>query len=320
MPFELKSEDMQGRLIPAAPVPMDGEGRVHVAALQRYIDHIATQPVGGVAVWAHTGRGLHLSDEQRAQVLEAWRAGMGPGRVVIAAAGPALRADGPDRVVSSARAMARAAADLGADALLVYPPTVYGRRPDRDSLVLDYHEAIAREGLPLIVFYLYEAAGGLPYSEALLAALLSRDEVIGIKVATLDSVMTFQDIAALLAANAPTKRLISGEDRFLGYSLLCGADAALIGLGAVCPAPQVELLAAHLAGDADRFLALCRRVDDFGRHIFAAPMEGYVGRLLACLALQGVIPWDAANDPWGAPLVAGEIDRLRACLERVCGL
>ena len=67
--------------------------------------------------------------------------------------------------------------------------------------------------------------------------------MLGIKVATLDSVMTFQDVARLIRRQAPDKVLITGEDRFLGYSLMCGAEAALIGMGAACTTLQSRALA-----------------------------------------------------------------------------
>jgi len=127
--------------------------------------------------------------------------------------------------------MARQALDLGADAVLVHPPTAFRDRPDRDALIVAYHATIAEVGLPLILFYLYAEAGGVRYGTETLSRLLERPEVLGIKVATLDSVITFQDLASLIEAVAPGKVLISGEDRFLGYSLMCGARAALIGMG-----------------------------------------------------------------------------------------
>ena len=48
---------------------------------------------------------------------------------------------------------------------------------------------MASVGLPLILFYLYEAAGGVSYSPELLDELLTSPQVIGIKMATLDSVI-----------------------------------------------------------------------------------------------------------------------------------
>ena len=77
--------------------------------------------------------------------------------------------------------------------------------------------------------------------------LLALPNVIGIKMATLDSVMTYQDVARHIQSRHPDKLLITGEDRFLGYSLRRGAQAALIGMGAVCTDLQAELMRAHFA-------------------------------------------------------------------------
>ncbi|MEO6807636.1 MAG: dihydrodipicolinate synthase family protein, partial [Isosphaeraceae bacterium] len=256
----LSAQYLRGQLFPAVPVPMTADGRIHADGQRRYVAHLAAQPIGGVAVWAHTGRGLLLTETQREQVLTAWRVGLGTDRVLIASAGAGAQAKDFDALCLDARRMARQAADLGADAVLVHPPGLLKGHLDQAQLVLDYHEAVAEAGLPLILFFLYEAAGGLTYSAEVLETLLNRPEVLGVKVATLDSVMTFQDIAALIQSRAPSKVLISGEDRFLGYSFMAGAEAALVGMGAACASMQVDLLQAHQKGDAERFLALNRWV------------------------------------------------------------
>ena len=136
--------------------------------------------------------------------------------------------------------------------------------------------------------------------------------MLGIKVATLDSVMTFQDIATRLRA-LPGKLLITGEDRFLGYSVLLGAEAALIGMGAALPDLQAELLQARDNGDWSRFVELSALCDEFARVTFRAPMEGYVRRMLWAAAADGAIPRDACDDPWGPALPdheRGEVERV----------
>jgi 4-hydroxy-tetrahydrodipicolinate synthase len=308
---------IEGRLIPAVPVPFDGDGRVHDVGLERYAAWMAAQPIGGVAVWAHTGRGLLLGEEDGARVLSVWRRILPAGTTLVAATGARADRRDPNEVFAAVRSMARRAAELGADALLVHPPTAFRGLADRDALILDYHSAAAEAGLPLLLFYLYEAAGGISYAPGVLANLLARDEVLGVKIATLDSVMMFQDITRLVAVATPEKLIITGEDRFLGYSLMCGARAALIGMAAACTGIQAGLLRAHVDGDAPRFLALSRAVDDLAQHTFIAPMEGYIRRMLWCLAIQGVIPEGAAHDPWGPTPGPGEYDRLAACLRRL---
>jgi 4-hydroxy-tetrahydrodipicolinate synthase len=125
---------------------------------------------------------------------------------------------------------------------------------------------------------------------------MSLPNVIGIKVATLDSVMTFQRIAAVMRAHTD-KLLITGEDRFLGYSLMMGARAALIGMGAALTDIQAELISAKTCGDEHAFSRLSAQVDAFSQVTFVAPMEGYIRRI--------------CDDPWGPALPAGERDRVR---------
>jgi 4-hydroxy-tetrahydrodipicolinate synthase len=313
----LQSSDLHGALIAAVPVPFDASAKIDVRAQEVYARWMAQQPIEGVAVWAHTGRGLYLSEAQRAVVLACWRRSVIPPRIVIAAAGGSPGVADPVQVIVSARSMARQALDLGADAVLVHPPTAFRDRPDRDALILDYHAAIADAGLPLILFYLYEEAGGVRYATGVLSKLLARGEVLGIKVATLDSVVTFQDLARLIETAAPEKVLITGEDRFLGYSLMCGAQAALIGMGAACTSLQAALLRSFRSGPADVFLRVNRLVDELARHTFRAPMEGYIQRMLWCLVHQGVLSAEAAHDPWGPPLDPAEFTSLGLCLQRI---
>jgi len=275
---------LDGALIPAVPVPF--RGRLLAEDAQRaYAAWMADQPVAGVAVWAHTGRGPRLSADERRLVLSTWRAAL-PDRVIVAGAG--------------SLEMAREAKAGGADALLAFP-----RRADP----VGYHAALGRE-LPVIAFYLYETAGGVPYDDATLDAILALPAIVGIKVATLDSVVTFQRVAAVVRRHRD-KLLITGEDRFLGYSLMMGARAALIGMGAALTDLQAALLRAWTTQDHPTFHALTSLLDAFASTTFAFPVDGYVRRMLWALAAEGVIPDDACDDPWGPALDPAERDAVR---------
>lgn len=54
-------ERLANGLIAATPVPFDEMGKLHEAGHESYLRHMACQPIAGVAVWAHTGRGLMLT-------------------------------------------------------------------------------------------------------------------------------------------------------------------------------------------------------------------------------------------------------------------
>jgi 4-hydroxy-tetrahydrodipicolinate synthase len=287
-------ERLDGGLIPAVPVPFRGD-ELAASAQRAYAEAMARRPIAGVAVWAHTGRGPHLSDVQRRDVLELWRELL-PDRVVVAGA----------RDIGTAIAARRGRAD----ALLAFP--------QRDDPV-GYHQRLSRE-LPTLAFYLYEAAGGVDYDDDTLHRILELPGVVGIKVATLDSVMTYQRIAAVLRSH-PDKLLVTGEDRFLGYSVMMGARAALVGMGAACTELQVELLRAARERAWERFVRLSEACDALAQATFTAPMEGYVRRMMWAAAAEGLLPDDACDDPWGPALdpseratVAEAVRRARAAL------
>lgn len=271
-------------MVPAVPVPFRGR-RLHTEALDRYTRWMASQPIAGVAVGVHTGRGRHLDRDTRRHVLAAWRAAL-PQRIIIAGAWDEATAD--------------EARELGADGLLLFA--------DAHDPV-GYHDRLSR-ALPVIAFYLYEAAGGVAYNDDTLHAILSLAGVVGIKVATLDSVMTFQRIATLMRRH-PGKLLITGEDRFLGYSLLMGARAALIGMGAALTDIQAALLSSAARGEWARFVELSARCDRLGEATFRPPMEGYIRRMMWAAAEDGVLPDDACDDPWGPDLPPSDRDLVR---------
>src|SRR5215467_5177603 len=99
-----------GGLVPAAPVMFDREHRFHERAHESYVSFMSSQPIAGVAVWAHTGRGLLLDDETARRVMRQWRQALA-GKPLIAGVGARNSQDS----TSATLAMAHAAADYGAD-------------------------------------------------------------------------------------------------------------------------------------------------------------------------------------------------------------
>lgn len=289
-------ERLRHRLIPAVPVPFTEERVIHHESHVRLAGYMADMPIGGVAVWAHTGRGMMMSTEERAEVLTHWRESL-PDSIIIAGAG--------------SLGMAEHAKSLGADALLCHPPHVHSHSEgEAENAILEYHRELASVGLPLILFYLYEAAGGIAYSQHLLRQLLALPHVIGIKIATLDSVMTFQSLAQFIKSQFPHKLLITGEDRFFGYSLMMGSDAALVGMGTALTAMQAEMMQAFYSQRFEEFHYRSQFVDRFAMATFTDPMEGYISRMLYALAWAGIVSKKAIYDPWAPAIREEDFERV----------
>jgi len=179
-------------LIPAVPVPFGTSGEIAQSAQEQYIAYMAGQPIAGVAVWAHTGRGLLLTEQQRIQVLHSWRDGLPSDKILIAGVGcnrqsTAIVTDALD----SALRMATTAIENGAQALLAYPPTHLRNSINLDALALEYHQELASLGAPVI---LVVDARGQSHSVAALLHGLPEWAVTATLVRENQPVLTVSDI------------------------------------------------------------------------------------------------------------------------------
>lgn len=311
MNFKEVQEKIIGDILPAVPVPLLENGEIHLESQKNYVKWMNEQPVNAVAIWAHTGRGLNLSKEQRAVVFNEWRNGLDEEKLILCGVGAKL-VDGisDEEYIQEAVDMAQEAKDLGANLIMQYAPTLFRGREDQDEMILRYHKEIAKVGLPMVAFYLYEAAGGVTYSLELLREIFKIENIIAIKMATLDSVMTYQDVSNMIKEENSDVALITGEDRMFGYTMMRGAKGALIGLSSIYTKLQKNMVNAYFDEDYKTFIEKSEIVDNLAEHTFYAPMEGYIERVLYILAKKGIIAMEAANDPFGPGVEDHERNRI----------
>lgn len=293
-------ERIKHEILPAVPVPFFKDRTIDIESQKKYIEWMNKQPVNAVAIWAHTGRGLFLTKEQRELVFNNWRKGLDEEKIILCGVG-ANKSDEitDEEYIREAVEMAKHAKELGAEIIMPYAPTLFRGRTDQDEMIIKYHESIKEVDLPMILFYLYEAAGGITYSNEVLRKLFTIDNVVGIKMATLDSVMTYQDVSNLIDKEYKDVSLITGEDRMFGYTVMRGATGALIGLSSVYTKLQKDMLTSYFDKDYEQFIEKSYLVDRLAEHTFYQPMEGYIERVLYILAEKGIIDQDSANDPYG---------------------
>ncbi len=161
---------------------------------------------------------------------------------------PDLKAKGKSAIVHvgdtfqrSAVELAEHAASLGADAVASIPPRTGWKQ------IGDYYRALAKAGLPVIVYYI-PGVTGMTASLPELMGILEIDGVCGIK---------------MRKQAAPDKIVYSGFDELLLYGLLSGADG-LIGTWANLFAPMyIKMYALVKAKRHDDALALQSRFSAF---------------------------------------------------------
>jgi 4-hydroxy-tetrahydrodipicolinate synthase len=269
-------------LIPATVLPMTADGSIDEPALRSYIAWVVEQGPVALAINVDTGEGPHLTHDEKVRILRIVRE-VTDIPIVAGLAGPST-----DAAVRQATEFGAA----GADALLMFPIPAYLSEPLDVRVPVNYLEAVAGVGLPLILFQLQPALAGVNFEPDTLRAMAAVEGVIAIKEASFDA-RRFVDTVNLIAELPRPITLLTGNDNFILESFMLGATGALIGFGAVMTREQVQMIEAWQAGRIDEARALGQRVQRLADVVFAKPVGDYRVRLKECLRLLGVL--DAAH-------------------------
>lgn len=267
-------------LIPATVLPMTEQAEIDEPQLRRYINWVADQGPAALALNADTGEGPHLTHAEKVRVIETV-AGELNGRVPIVAglAGP---------FTAQAVAQARDYKEAGASALLVFPIPAYLSTPLDPEIPLQYHQAVAEVGLPLILFQLQSELGGVIFDQTTLQKLAGIEGVVALKEASFDA-RRFVDVVQLMERLPRPITLLTGNDNFIFESFVLGALGALIGFGAIMTREQVRMIDAYRDGRVEEAKDLGRRVQRLADVVFAAPVANYRARLKEALVMLGVL-------------------------------
>jgi len=271
-------------LIPATITPMDVNYRVDFDQLAKYIDWISGFKVGGLAVNVDTGEGPHLYPEERVEILRAYVRKL-KGKVPVVAGLHARNTEEAIKLGMDAKA-------AGADGLLVFPHPAFTGEPVED-VVYTYHKAISDSvGLPIILFHLQPALGGVEFKPEVLRRLISIENVVAIKEASFDA-KKFVDIVRFLKAGSRKVTILTGNDNFIYESLVMGAEGGLLGFGTIATDRQVEMFELVAEGKLEEAGEMWSQLLPLEEVVFAPPVRDYRARLKVALSIMGVI--DAAH-------------------------
>lgn len=272
--------DMNG-LIAAIVTPMRSDLSVDEPSLRRYVRWLTDQGVMGLAVNVDTGEGPHLFAEERLRILEIVAEEVAHRTLIVAGLAASF--------TEHARCLAADSARAGAEALLVFPISVYQGEPLDPEIPAAYHRAVFEAcGLPLIAFQLQPALGGVSFSREAIERLMGEEGVVAIKEASFDA-KRFVETARLVQSLPSRPAVLNGNDNFLLEAYLLGADGALLGFGTLAAGEQVEMLEAVRDADLDRARSLSGVLQPLCDAIFAPPVRDYRARLKHALATLGVI-------------------------------
>lgn len=280
--------------------PFDGSGAPDLASLRRLVEHNLAAGVHGVVCFGLAGEPYKLTDDERREIL----------RTVVEVVGgrvPVLAGTEHSGVEAAVRRSVEAQ-ELGADALMMYPPTFVKPGPDG---VADYFASVGRAVDVPIVVQDAPAWTGVPLPVDLLAAI--HREVPRVGHVKVEAPPTATKMVELRAAGLATVG---------GYGALHLAEELAAGIvafmpGCALPAVYRELWDAHARGNTDEIWAQFTNVLPLLAFQMSS-LDTFVAVQKLLLHRWGVLASPRMRRP-GTPLSDEQVAWLDRLLDR-CGL
>jgi 4-hydroxy-tetrahydrodipicolinate synthase len=289
-------------VIPAVVTPFDADGNVDLAATARLVRWLVDSGVHGIMTTGGTGEFPHLDRDERRELTRAAVHEAG-GRAPVIAGTAACS-------VREALMLCEDAAAVGADAVISVPPYYF---PLPDSAIASFFDTLAARS-PLPVFaYNNPLYTGNAMSPALIADVLSHDNVVGLKQSSPDLGQLVEVIHEVRVVRGLSRALLTGVDSQFAAAMAVGADGIYSTASGIVPAAIVRLFALADAPDTKPAAELQLELQPLNRFLEYDP--GYVAPAKEALRMLGL----EVGDP-RAPLprlTPDERSRLAAALSQL---
>ena len=282
--------DIFGSVCVAMVTPFDSDGELDVVAGRDLAAHLVEQGIDALVLAGTTGESPTTTDEEKVALLKAVREEVGAKARIIAGAG--------SNDTRHAVAMAKLAAEAGADGLLVVTP--YYSKPSQAGVEAHFRAVAEATDLPVC---LYDIPGrsGIPIDSGTIRKLAEVDTIQAVKDAKGD----FLEASTLIQETGLA--WYSGDDPLNLPWLAVGATGMISVVGHAAPKALRELVTTYENGD----LARAREINANTLNVLAR-QQGALGGVTfakAALRLQGIevgdprLPVAAATDE--------QVERLR---------
>lgn len=236
-------------IVPPLATPLLAGDQLDVAGFERLIEHVLTGGVSGLFLLGTTGEGPSLGYKLRREVVER-------GCRQVAGRVPVLVAI-TDTIFAESIALAKHAANCGADAVVVAPP--YYLPAGQPELAEYVDHLVAALPLPLMLYNM-PALTKVVFEPDTIRRAMEHERIIGLKDSSAN-MLYFNRVLGIIAQR-PDWSLMMGPEELLMESLLLGAHGGVSGGANVFPRLYVRLCeeARKSGGNHDRIRELHHQV------------------------------------------------------------
>lgn len=256
-------------VFPPIPTTFDADGRLDTRAISANVTRWMATPLSGVLALGSNGESVSLDESESDEVLAAVRAAVPREKLLIAGTGR-----------ESTRATVdanRRAGSLGADIVLVRPPSYYKTQLTNEALIAHYRRVADASPVPVLLYNL--PATGVVLTLPVVQALAEHPNIVGMKETSpeLERLGQFTAIGGGF-------QVLSGWAPVLYAAITVGAAGGILAVANVLPDHCVRLYEHAAAGRHADALALQRRLTPLAQLV--SSIHGISG-LKAALDLVG---------------------------------
>ena len=282
-----------GGILAPLVTPFDRAGEVDGDAFVANVRAHLNAGLHGVVVAGSTGEAALLDEDERARLVELARGAVPADRTLLVGTG-----------AESTRAVivrTRAAAERGADGVLVVAPHYYGDAMTPEALREHYLRVADASPVPVLLYtipkYMHFA---LPAD--VVAVLARHENIVGMKDSSGDAAL----LRGYLESQRADFKVLTGSGSLLAEAMRLGAHGAILAVALFAPALSLDVWQAAQDGKADETAALQARLTPLASRIVAGMGVAGVKAALDQTGLYGGAP-----RPPLRPLGTDALDLLR---------
>lgn len=200
-----------------------------LATCRQHVRALSQTGLAGYVVMGTNGEAVHLSENERVQMIETVREVAGSDALLLAGCG--------EQSTRATIEHCRRAAEASANFALVLPPFYFKGRMDRQALLAHYQAVADVSPLPVVIYNMPASAGGLDLHASLLLALASHPNIVGVK----DSSGDMAKMAELVEQAPASFASFAGSAGYLLPALAVGAMGAVAALANIFPRQVCQL-------------------------------------------------------------------------------
>jgi 4-hydroxy-tetrahydrodipicolinate synthase len=234
-------------IVPALVTPFTARDEVDTAGLRWIIGNCIRSGANSIIVNGSLGEFTNLNAAERRSVIDtAVDEVNGKVPLIVGVGSPGTK---------NAVDLAREAAELGADSLVVLPPFYF--QIGEESVFAHFKTIAESVDIPIII-YNFPGTTKITISPPLVARLAQVEGIIGIKN-SFDSVVHLREIVRL-TKDIKTFSVLAGMEDLLLPGLLLGAKGSISGLSNFIPQVLVEVYSKYTSGNISGAAELFNRV------------------------------------------------------------